>query len=183
MTKERLPILRNTSSPPKRRGLHRRDFGLLVFGWVATLGSMIAASAAALRGLVPNLLDEPNLRYRAAKPADYLDGTDTFLDEIRVFVQRKGTGYRAMSAVCTHLGCTVNPDEKAGRGFRCPCHGSVFDEDGRVLKGPAPAPLPCYAVSMARDGRLVVDRDRVVSADRYLMLDTGPENSSAGEPA
>lgn len=183
MTQEGLPILRDASSPAKRRGVHRRDFALLVFGWVGTLGAMIGASAAALRGLVPNLLDEPNLRYRAAKPTDYLDGTDTFLDEIRVFVQRKGNGYRAMSAVCTHLGCTVNPDEKAGSGFRCPCHGSVFDDDGRVLEGPAPAPLPCYAVSMARDGRLVVDRDRTVSADRYLMLDTAARDSSPGEPA
>ncbi|NNL14814.1 MAG: Rieske (2Fe-2S) protein [Acidimicrobiia bacterium] len=107
---------------------------------------------------------------------------DTFLDEIRVFIQRKGNGYRAMSAVCTHLGCTVNPDEKAGEGFRCPCHGSVFDEDGRVLEGPAPAPLPCYAVSLARDGRLVVDRDRTVTADRYLMLDTASTDAE-GEPA
>jgi len=36
---------------------------------------------------------------------------------------------------------------------------------------------------MARDGRLVVDRDRTVSADRYLMLDTEPEDNSLGEPA
>lgn len=183
MTKERLPVLREGPDPPKPRGVHRRDFALLLFGWVGTLGSMVAASAAALRGLVPNLLDEPNLRYRAAKPTDYLDGTDTFLDEIRVFVQRKGNGYRAMSAVCTHLGCTVNPDEKTGSGFRCPCHGSLFDEDGRVLEGPAPAPLPCYAVAQARDGRLVIDRDRPVTADRYLMLDTAPADNPEGEPA
>ncbi len=182
MSGDRLPVLQEAPTSPKRRGLHRRDFALLVFGWVGTLGSMVAASAAALRGLVPNLLDEPNLRFRAAKPSEYLDGTDTFLDEIRVFIQRKGNGYRAMSAVCTHLGCTVNPDEKTGEGFRCPCHGSVFDEDGRVLKGPAPSPLPCYAVTLARDGRLVVDRDRTVTADRYLMLDTASTGAD-GEPA
>jgi len=74
MTKERLPILQEPALAVKRQDFHRRDFALLVFGWVGTLGSMIAASAAALRGLVPNLLDEPNLRYRAAKPTDYLDG-------------------------------------------------------------------------------------------------------------
>ncbi|NNE47720.1 MAG: Rieske (2Fe-2S) protein [Rhodothermales bacterium] len=178
MTKEKLPVLRDAPSHPGPKGVGRRDFTLLVLGWVGTLGSMLAASAGALRGLVPNLLDEPNLRYRAAKPTDYLDGTDSFLDEIRIFIQRKGNGYRAMSAVCTHLGCTVSPDEKTGRGFRCPCHGSVFDEDGRVLEGPAPTPLPCYELSMARDGRLVIDRDRPVSADRYLMLESDPDSRS-----
>jgi len=184
MTNERLPVLREETKPQRKAGLHRRDFTLLIVGWIGTLGSMIAASAAALRGLVPNLLYEPNLRYRAGKPTDYLDGSDTFLDEIRVFIQRKGNGYRAMSAVCTHLGCTVNPDAQTGNGFRCPCHGSIFDEDGRVLKGPAPKPLPCYAMSSSRDGRLVVDRDRLVSADRYLVLDTSPEGeSSEGKPA
>ena len=184
MTKEKLPILQDSKNPSKDGDLRRRDFTLLILGWIGTLGSMIAASAAALRGLVPNLLYEPNLRYRAGNPTDYLDGTNTFLGEIRVFVQRKGNGYRAMSAVCTHLGCTVNPDVKTGSGFVCPCHGSVFDEDGRVLKGPAPRPLPWYAVSKARDGRLVIDRDRTVTADRYLVLEpTRGGGSSEGEPA
>jgi Rieske Fe-S protein len=43
------------------------------------------------------------------------------------------------SAICTHQGCTVAP---AGKEFRCPCHGSVYDAaTGAVLQGPAPAPL------------------------------------------
>lgn len=50
------------------------------------------------------------------------------------------------SAVCTHMGCTVNP---AGKEFHCPCHGSVYDAaTGKVLHGPAPRPLPRIPVTV-----------------------------------
>ena len=109
MTKPRLPVLPRDTQDRGDRRPHRRDLTLLDMGWIGTLGSMTAPSAAALRGLVPNLLYEPNLRYRAGRPTDYLDGSDTFLDDIRVFVQRKGSGYGAMWAVCPPPGCAVSP--------------------------------------------------------------------------
>lgn len=58
------------------------------------------------------------------------------------------------SAVCTHMGCTVEP---AGPQLHCPCHGSVFDAaTGRVIHGPAPRPLPSIPVRVV-DGRVVAD--------------------------
>ena len=46
-----------------------------------------------------------------------------------------------MSSVCPHRGCDVewNADDKA---WACPCHGSIFAADGKVLHGPAAQPLP-----------------------------------------
>jgi len=44
------------------------------------------------------------------------------------------------SPICTHLGCYYNWDAQTGH-FECPCHGSVFSIDGKVLSGPAPRPL------------------------------------------
>jgi Rieske Fe-S protein len=46
----------------------------------------------------------------------------------------------AVSATCTHMGCTVAFND-AERSWDCPCHGSRFDVDGAVLEGPANAPL------------------------------------------
>lgn len=57
----------------------------------------------------------------------------------------------AFSAICTHMGCTVAP---AGKTLNCPCHGSVYDAaTGKVLSGPAPAPLPAVAVHVT-DGKV-----------------------------
>ena len=46
----------------------------------------------------------------------------------------------AVSPVCTHMGCLVEW-EGDDRVWSCPCHGSGFDPDGRVLNGPAKKPL------------------------------------------
>lgn len=50
------------------------------------------------------------------------------------------TSVQALSAACTHLGCQVRWDAETTR-FRCPCHGGVFDAEGRVLEGPPARPL------------------------------------------
>lgn len=42
-----------------------------------------------------------------------------------------------LNAVCTHLGCVV-PWNKAENKFKCPCHGSQYNAEGKVIRGPAP---------------------------------------------
>ena len=53
----------------------------------------------------------------------------------------------ALSAVCTHLTCTVRYDGETGTLF-CPCHNGRFDLSGNVLSGPPPRPLETYAVEV-----------------------------------
>ena len=63
------------------------------------------------------------------------------LDGELVAAHRDDAGaVHAVSPVCTHLGCRVSFNV-AERSWDCPCHGSRFDPDGKVLQGPATRPL------------------------------------------
>ncbi|MBX3236022.1 MAG: ubiquinol-cytochrome c reductase iron-sulfur subunit [Nitrospiraceae bacterium] len=58
------------------------------------------------------------------------------------------------SPICTHLGCGYRWDD-GERKFLCPCHGSAYDIEGRVLAGPAPRPLDRLPAKI-ENGRLLV---------------------------
>ena len=157
----------NHSTPDHKADVSRRGFFQLTLGWLAGAFALVASTAGAVRFLVPNVLFEPSQRFKAGKPEDYLDGSVTFMEDERVFLVRQGNTFRCLSAICTHLGCTVN---RAGNGYHCPCHGSVFDEQGAVKGGPAPRGLEWFLMSMSKDNRLVVDKGQRVAADKYLVL-------------
>ena len=54
----------------------------------------------------------------------------------------------ALSPICTHLGCTVGIE---GALLVCPCHGSTYDREGRVLRGPAQRALRSFPVMQSGD--------------------------------
>ena len=153
-------------TPVPDKQIERRTFLSLSLGWCSAIFALGASLAAAGRFLVPNVLYEPDRRFKALKPEDYAEGP-TFMPNLRVFLFRKGNSFRAASAVCTHLGCTVN---LAGEGFHCPCHGSVFDASGSVVSGPAPSPLTWFELTLSRDGHVVIDTSQAVKPDKYLVV-------------
>src|SRR6056297_330862 len=75
---------------------------------------------------------------RVGKIADFPVDTYTFIEDQKIFVYRDHEGVKAVSAVCTHLGCTIM---RTTDGFECPCHGSYYEENGEVRSGPAPTAL------------------------------------------
>ena len=66
--------------------------------------------------------------------------------------------YHALSATCTHLGCTVQyrPDL---REIWCACHNGIYDINGRNVSGPPPRPLTAFDVHLRGD-EIVVNRKR-----------------------
>lgn len=140
---------------------------------VAVGGAVVGGLAHAYawtRSLVPNVLYEPPKKRRLGLPTRFPEGA-TFLQEEKIFVLRKGAALRALSAVCTHLGCTVGSQAE---GYHCPCHGSAFDARGVNTAGPAPRPLPWHPLSM-RGGAVIVDLGAEVGPDIQLEAPLPPE--------
>lgn len=151
--------------------MNRRAFLSWGTAGIAALCSGVAVSLGAMvRFMMPSVFYEPPQSFKIGDPGDFAFGTPTFLVDEKIYVFRdREKGFAAASAVCTHLGCTVahfQSDQK----FHCPCHGSVFDADGSVMHGPAPKPLQWFEVTQARDGQLLVNKDKVVPSSYRLMV-------------
>jgi len=84
----------------------------------------------------------PRITHRKAllrvKTKNVPGGGALIFGQKKIAVIRKNQEIYALNLTCTHLGCTVNATPK---GFVCPCHGSVFNTSGDVVKGPADRPL------------------------------------------
>ena len=161
----------------------RRSF-LAKLGLGATLVAIASQAYAFVRSLVPNVLYEPPQRFKVGTPDQFGEGAK-FIDDRRVFIFRERNTFYAISAVCTHLGCTVNmqrlnqPKKIVLHGkevenkweFHCPCHGSKYYGDGTNYAGPAPRPLAYHKMEVAaEDGQLVVDLGQTVPRDFRLTV-------------
>jgi Rieske Fe-S protein len=77
-------------------------------------------------------------------------GGKIFTAQKVVVTQPSAGDFKAFSAICTHMGCTV--DQVANGTIDCPCHGSEFSiVNGAVKAGPAPSPLPARAITVTGD--------------------------------
>jgi cytochrome b6-f complex iron-sulfur subunit len=79
-----------------------------------------------------------------------------FGDRPGILVRTASNEYRAMSAVCTHLGCTVQYRQDRELIW-CACHNGWYNLNGRNIAGPPPRPLELYEVHI-RGKDIVVNR-------------------------
>lgn len=160
---------------PEPAGPSRRSFFGALVGVI--FGSSLAVGFASLfvtnllwllglaRFMFPNILTEPPTVFKVGYPDDYAPGQveTRFVAQFGVWIVRYEYQGQpqifALRTVCTHLGCTPNWLE-AEQKFKCPCHGSGFYKDGINFEGPAPRPLERYAIRIAEDGQLEVDKSR-----------------------
>jgi cytochrome b6-f complex iron-sulfur subunit len=123
------------------------------------LGTGLLASAASflypiLKYLVPpKLPDLGNDTVLAAKVSELKPNTAKifhFGSRPGILVETAPDKYHAMSATCTHLGCTVQyrPDLHE---IWCACHNGMYDLNGRNISGPPPRPLEVFDVQVRGD--------------------------------
>jgi len=139
--------------------------------------SGVAACAAAAGGaavlsadfLRPRVLFEPPTQFLAGSPEAIEIGQVVTNEIYRAYVIRVPEGFRALSSVCTHLGC-VTRYEPGKNIIACPCHGSRYALDGEVLAGPAPRPLPTFEMTISPKGEIAIDTAVVVPTGTVFRL-------------
>lgn len=118
------------------------------------LGSGILASIAAfvypaIRYIIPPPVSESTSRSVVAAKAGELKNNSgkifKFGSKPALLVRLADGTYRAFSAVCTHLNCTVQYREDLHEIW-CACHNGTYDLEGRNVSGPPPRPLEMYEV-------------------------------------
>ncbi len=159
----------------KSSGVTRRGF-LGKLSAFLLLGGVVSQGWFALRSLSAPGIQRSVHRYKIGEPESFPEGI-TFVEPAKTFIIRQKNSYKALSAVCTHLGCTLkkvgNPNEAdtSTIKYQCPCHRSKFANDGKNLAGPAEKPLQHLALSISPDdGQLVVDLSKSVDAAKVLFV-------------
>ena len=162
-----------------RRGVLRTMFGSLVgLGFTALAAAAGLWTAGTARFMMPNATTEPPKRFKVGLPGDYpADHVETkYRQKYGVWVVNgEYAGRRqifALSTACTHLGCITLWQQSRG-WFKCPCHGSGFYRDGVNFEGPAPRPLERFAIRIADDGQLEIDKGRVFQQELGQWKDPG----------
>ncbi len=136
----------------------RRWANLLLGGGV--LASIASFLYPALRYIIPPAVAESTSRsVVAAKVGELKSNTGMifkFGSKPGILIRTRDGGYKAFSAVCTHLNCTVQYRDDT-RQIWCACHNGTYDLEGRNVSGPPPRPLEEFNVNV-QGGDIVVTR-------------------------
>lgn len=140
--------------PPKDKPISRRNF-LAVLVKASLVGSALLGLGALGRYLSFQSDGGAPSTYDLGPASAFPEGTRLFAPNVPALIIHDAGGYKALSLVCPHLGCTVNVTSE---GFSCPCHGSRFFPDGSLRNGPASHPLTSLTVEVNESGNLIVTK-------------------------
>jgi cytochrome b6-f complex iron-sulfur subunit len=135
--------------------ISRRDFFKFITTALLTISG--ALGIAALFRFLDHQTEPPaKTAFDIGLVSSYPIGSRSVVADVPAILIHNQNGFIALSLVCTHLGCTV---EQKGNGFACPCHGSQYDANGTVLRGPAQKPLRSLRVEITSDQHLILHTD------------------------
>jgi cytochrome b6-f complex iron-sulfur subunit len=139
-----------SASPLDRREFVTTCACLIAGGLVSACASLAARPVPVADGRVRLVLAEhPELGRSDGALKILPQGATNPLYVLRL----EGDQFAVLSPICTHQGCTVDIQ---GPRLVCPCHGSTYDREGRVLRGPAQRSLTRVGATLS-DGVLVID--------------------------
>jgi Rieske Fe-S protein len=137
---------------------NRRDFVKAFAGFAAVIGGAVLAGSVKLpasqqsttqtsQSSLPNgaIADSNQLKVGSPVYFEYPSGYPNIL------LKNSDGTLTALSMLCTHVCCECSYDSSVGQIY-CPCHGSLFDATGRVLRGPARTPLPSIELTVDSAG-------------------------------
>lgn len=153
--KLRQPPSRQPVNDPTEIVMHPENFPLSRRTVVTGMGVAAAAVTLAACGSsgneestptsAPQTANDAGPANAIAKTADIPVGSGAIVGEV-VVTQATAGDFKGFSTVCTHSGCNVT--SVADGTINCPCHGSKFNLDGTVAKGPATRPLDSKPVKV-----------------------------------
>lgn len=153
-----MPKIRNSlkvDADDKDPRMSRRSF-LALLGVGVGVGALHLVGASALGFLYPNAMKIPPSIFSLGRPEELFSKEGkVFIPKQKAFIEISNGKVRVQTAVCTHLGCTVNAVET---GYQCPCHGSTYDLIGRNTGGPAPRPLVFFKVFKGASGEIMCNK-------------------------
>lgn len=157
-------LLNSDSIPSRRKVLGWFVAGINVVVVGAVFGPVLGFISAPLRRKGSTtwvaVLDEAALPVGKTKEVSFIlkvvDGFSSVDRKYTVFLRRHEDRVSAFDPACTHLGCRIKwIDEK--ESYFCPCHGGVFDSEGKVVSGPPPKPLDEHPVKVEK-GKIWVQK-------------------------
>jgi cytochrome b6-f complex iron-sulfur subunit len=142
------------------RSVSRRRF-------LAVVGAAAATGGCSSPGIGPAQVGN----VQAVNVAQLPVGTLTVVGNEPVCIGRDSQGVYAMTLICTHAGCDIGQTgDVSASGLFCGCHGSEFDANGKVVRGPATQSLDHFAVTVDGNGVLTVHSDQIVGETERLAV-------------